>query len=345
MGTAIPISRQSRRRFRVREYRAGDDVGILALFNRTFARGDPARARDQATWRWLYERCPQGRRISIAEAEDGTIIAHFAAIPLRLQYRGEERIAGHCVDSMVDSDWRGLGPESPFLATARHYFVRFGDPPPNHLNYGFPNRTAMRIGVQALDYLPVHTRFPTVFYNGFENRPLRRLGARGANRRRSTVRSFGDRHDRLWRELRRRYELALVRDAAYLNWRYVDAPHRYEVIEVHDRANTLRAIAVFRRGWSGAPILALVDLLVAPDDVDSLARILRHGADTVRSGEQIRFEAWLPPESPWFRHALRLGMDAEPSPFTIACRLPRTPEAFDWHRSNWYFTIGDSDVF
>jgi hypothetical protein len=327
--------------FRVRCYRPGDEDGILALFGRAF----PGAQRGLATWRWLFRDCPQGARITVAEAADGGIVAHYAAIPLRLWCRGEERPVGHYVDSMVDPRWRRLGRRGPFLATASAYFRWFGDPAPNHLNYGFPNPQALRLGVRHLAYEVVHQRFPTLFYNGFEERPLRRLNSRGADCSARPVARFGHRHAGLWERLRPSIGLALCRDPAYLNWRYVDAPLRYECREILDRTGAVRGLFVLRHGWAGQPITALVDLLVAPTDVDALACALRCALGPVRDRVAARLELWLPPGSPWFCHALELGLQAETSLFTMVCSLPRTPDQLGWHRANWYFTIGDSDVF
>jgi hypothetical protein len=82
------------------------------------------------------------------------------------------------------------------------------------------------------------------------------------------VARFGTEHDALWQRVSADYTCAVVRDASYLNWRYVGQPGQdYVRLEVRN-GDDLLAIAVllvrepgpvyqYRRG-------ALVDLVVAP---------------------------------------------------------------------------------
>ena len=102
---------------------------------------------------------------------------------------------------------------------------------------------------------------------------------------------------------------------------------------------------VLRAGWMGQPILALVDFLGPPDDRELLGTALEHAVRTATETRQIRVELWFPERSPLFWHARCLGFHAEPTQLTFCVRLYGEHEELDWHRDNWHYSIGDSDIF
>lgn len=324
--------------FSVRYYRCGDEHAIVRLFERAFGL-----RRDLAVWRWLYDQPPLGRRVVVAEADDGDIVAHYAAIPLWMTVEGREVIGNHCVDSMVDPSMRrGLAHEGPFLRTARCFFEHLGDPAPSYLNYGFPNRAAYRVGTNHLEYLTTFRPIPALFHNLYDGSPAPSLGVASGYEMRRIERCGGDVDD-LWRRLAPTYGFALRRDAAYLNWRHADCPVPHELFEVRHHGS-LRAVVALRAGWSSASILAITDWLGGLDDRDALRAVLGHALERAREERLERVELWLPERSPLFAACRSLGFSVEASPFTMVCRLPRTPGQLAWHRDRWFYTIGDSDV-
>lgn len=159
------------------------------------------------------------------------------------------------------------------------------------------------------------------------------------------VRRFDSDVDRLWAELRPAFAFAAIRDSSYLNWRYVDAPAAHRLFEVRTPGSAaLRAVFVLRHGWCEPSILALSDLLAAPDDRAALNAALAIAIDAAHTVGQTRVEMWLPPTHPTFRAALDLGMATEPGPANLTICLYRDDDDLEWYRRNWFFTIGDFDA-
>ncbi len=85
---------------------------------------------------------------------------------------------------------------------------------------------------------------------------------------------FGARHDELWARVARDMECAVVRDASYLNWKYVEQPGqdflRLEVVE----GETARGVAVLAfhepDGKYAYRRASLVELVAPPSDDRSL---------------------------------------------------------------------------
>jgi hypothetical protein len=340
----------SERPYTVRPWRPGDETSLLALFNSVFGEGDPNfTPRTLAQWEWLYRRNPAGTQIVVGVEADGTVISHYACLPARAQVDGEIVVAGQGVDSMVRADYRrGLKREGAFLATARGYFDHFGRWPTCAFGYGFPNRAAYPIGVRLIGYLPVFRPLATLYRNFFEAGDDDAVGREFAGAADVVeVDRFGAVADELWRRVAPAYPFALVRDGAYLDWRYADCGwlgyRRFVVRE--KQGGAVRALFVTRANWQRLPIQAVVDWLGEPGDAAALALALRTATRLARTGNQARVEAWFPEASPQFAHALANGFKSEPCQYALCVMLYREQPTLEWIKPRWYFTMGDSDVF
>jgi hypothetical protein len=342
----------SERATTVRPYRPGDEASILALFNGVFGEGDARfETRTLEQWRWLYRDNPAGTQIVVSVEDDGTVVGHYACLPARARVDGEVVVAGQGIDSMVRADYRsGLKREGAFVRTARGYFEHFGHWPICAFGYGFPNRQAYPIGVRLVGYKPVFRPLPTLYRNFFEegddDAVGRETSADAARLDVVEVDRFGAVADELWTRLAPDFPFALVRDAAYLDWRYAACPWLgYRRYVVRERGGRVRALFVARANWQRQPIGALVDFLGAPDDAAAVGLALRTTTRLAREAGQARVEAWFPERSPWFRHALGSGFRSEPCQYVLCVMLYRERPDLEWVRERWYYTIGDSDVF
>jgi hypothetical protein len=102
------------------------------------------------------------------------------------------------------------------------------------------------------------------------SRPLDRLFAIRAPSGALAVtreRGFGDEFDRLWDAVADDYPAIVVRDRAYLTWRYTDNPTPYVILAARDAGGGLRGYAVaLVIQWGTRRIGYLVDVLTRPRD-------------------------------------------------------------------------------
>lgn len=333
----------------IRPYQPGDEQKIVALLNEVFAADNPDyQPRSLAQWQWIYRDNPAGQQIVVAEEPGGALVGHYACIPYRCQVQGETLICGQGVDSMVRQDYRrGLKAEGLFLRTARAFFARFGRPEVARYGYGFPNKHAFRIGVRLLGYQPVQDPVPTLGFNIYAERSeAAGLEALAAAAGVVEVRDYGAAADELWARLAAELPMAILRDGRYLDWRYRDcALASYRGFALPAADGRLRGLAVLREGWQGVPIAAICELLVPRADRDAAQVLLAHLLAIARASGQQRLELWMPPWHPWFVLARDLGMVAEDSPYHLCVKAYGEPFAADWPRSNWYYSIGDTDSF
>lgn len=334
----------------IRPYEPGDEAGILRLFNAVFAEDDPGYAdRAEAAWRWEFGENPAGTQVVLAVEPAGRVVAQYACLPAVAQIEGRRVCCGQGVDSVVHADYRrGLRKDGAFLRTARYYFEHYGVPEHNAFGYGFPNDKAYRVGVKLLGYTPVHAPVRTLARNLFQHDDDAECTA-GAAAEGEVVRldGFDERIDRLWARLQPELPMSIVRDRAYLDWRYGRCPvGEYRTFGLTaPGGDELRALCVARPDWGGPPILALAEWMVARDDDGAAARLLGHVVAHARESGQARVEAWLPPWHEQHATLSRRGFRAEDCQYNLCIVIYEPTLTVPWVTDNWFFTIGDSDVF
>jgi predicted N-acetyltransferase YhbS len=115
----------------IREYRAGDEAGILQLFEEVFGY-----SRGRERWEWQYQNNPQGAGwITVAEQEN-QIVGHVAIVRMDLNFLGRQVPGGQTCDFMVRSDQRGQGLTTKLLNFNNHNAEQQG----LRAMFGFPNR-------------------------------------------------------------------------------------------------------------------------------------------------------------------------------------------------------------
>ena len=183
-------------------------------------------------------------------------------------------------------------------------------------------------------------------------RASRLLGRLGSSPRRITWRTidtFGPEHDVLWSSVRSQYGAAVVRDASYLNWKYVAQPgQHFRRVETRDNGQVSGVCVwtvhepddthAYRRGW-------IIDAVVSHGDRDAVAALLRAVAEDA-AGQRVdvlEFDIWARAMVPHLRRSgfirgakTRLLLIAAGGLDARAAAALRSPDA-------WYATRGDSD--
>ena len=86
-----------------------------------------------------------------------------------------------------------------------------------------------------------------------------------------TIRHFDERFTRLWERIGGRVRFAVRRDAAYLNWKYIQAPHVRYTIAALERDGEAAGYVVYRHVQEPrGRVTLLVDFLTDPADHDGI---------------------------------------------------------------------------
>jgi len=159
------------------------------------------------------------------------------------------------------------------------------------------------------------------------------------------LRRFDASFTALWEKLAERFDLAVRRDAAYLNWRYIEPPHvRYSAVALK-RQGEVHGYAVYRHKHEPlGRVTLLVDFLTHPDDVSGVKTLLRWVDRAARAEDSDKVRCYAV-HGPFRRVLRRNGYFGVKSSIEVAIKLNavQVPKGFYDKTENWHITYGDSD--
>lgn len=338
-------------------YRPEDRRGVEALYRRVF--GNDAAEASRLRWEWQYRRNPNnpGHEPEIWIAREGpAIIGQYATMPVKLSVRGQEVQGSWGMDVMVapERQRQGLG-EVLFRTWDRNVGASLG------------------LGLSDASYrLFQKLRWPDVGPIPCLVKPLTRRALRrpnwpvGLNRLVSAVtlpfirivarnrplraevrliQRFDESFTALWEELAPKFEFAVRRDAAYLNWKYVSAPHvRYSIAALR-RDDRNVGYAVYRHVHEPrGRVTLLVDFLADPDDEAGLATLLHWVDREARHADSDKIRAFAMHAA--FRRVLRRSgyfVVKSTMEFVVKVNGVDVDPGFYETTDRWHVTLGDSD--
>ncbi len=338
-------------------FRPDDRKGVDTLLRRT--QGADAADASRLRWDWQHRRNPfnaSGNPGIWVAREGPTVVGQCSTIPVRLSLKGLEVDGAWGTDATVapERDAQGLDE-----ALVRAWDRNIGA----SLALGLPERSR-----QMLDRL----RWPASHIVPCLVKPLTRRAVRvpslptPVNRLLSAlaspvvhvvsrsrplraecepIRRFDRSFTALWERLAGRFDLAVRRDAAYLNWRYIEPPHvRYTVVALRRQAET-HGYAVYRHKHEPlGRVTMLVDFLVDPDDESGLKTLLRWVDRAARAEDSDKIRCYTLNSA--FRRVLRRnGYFVVKSSLEVNVKINvvQVPTGFYEDTGGWHVTYGDAD--
>jgi predicted N-acetyltransferase YhbS len=338
-------------------YRPDDRRAVDALYRRVF--GNDAAEASRLRWEWQYRRNPNnpGGEPEIWIAREGpAIVGQYATMPVQVSIGGREVRGSWGMDVMVapERQRQGLG-EVLFRTWDRNVGASLG------------------LGLSDSSYrLFQKLRWPDVgplpcFVKPLTRRALRRPNWPVAvNRLVSAVtlpiiklvartrplaaevrmlQRFDDSFTELWEQLAARFDLAVRRDAAYLNWKYVSAPHVRYLIAALRRNDRNVGYAVYRHLHEPrGRVTLLVDFLTDPDDQAGFDTLLRWVDREARAADSDKIRSFALHAG--FRRILRrAGYFQVKSTVQFVTKVNgvEVADSFYDDTDRWHVTLGDSD--
>ena len=338
-------------------YRPDDRRGVEALYRRVF--GHDAADSSRLRWEWQYRRNPNtaGGEPDIWIAREGpAVVGQYATMPVRLAVKGREITGSWGMDVMVapERQRQGLG-EVLFRTWDRNVGASLGlglseasyrlfqklrwpDVGPVPCLIKPLSRRAFRHprwGV-AMNRLISAITFPLVLIVS-RTRPLR------AEVR--MIQRFDGTFTALWESLAPKFDFAVRRDAAYLNWKYASAPHVRYSIAALVRDGRPAGYAIYRHLHEPrGRVTLLVDFLADPEDHEGVQTLLRWVDREARDADSDKIRTFAMHAG--FRRMLkRSGYFQVKSTmeFVVKVNALEVDASFYEHTDNWHVTLGDSD--
>ncbi len=327
----------------MRAYEPGDEVEILATFNRVFARVDAGfRPRTLAAWRWRFLENPSGSRILLAVTGEGRVAGQLAVIVQRVRLDGRPSCFGQGVDQMSDPELK-QGLARSLVGVLGNTVVKLYSGPLPHqdsLGWGAPVPAAWRAGKSFARYEIIRTQLklraaPDELRPG----PIGAVSVEEA-------RAFPEEVSGLFERAVRSHGAMAVRDKPQLDWRWTAQPGKRCRIGLARRAGELVGYAVFARGdFDGEPDQGLIgDWLVAPGDGGAGAALLAWLGRCAREEGTARLTAIFPDTTAEWLDFQRAGFRVAPSRYFLIGRQYLRGYDVRWMHRHWYYTLGDTDL-
>ncbi|UCH98186.1 MAG: GNAT family N-acetyltransferase, partial [Candidatus Aminicenantes bacterium] len=286
-------------------------------------------------WYWKFTaRNPAGHSfIWVAEHEDH-LVGHFAAVPFRLKVFDEELTASHTIGALVDKKFQNRGLLKFVGGKLMDELAR------NNIIYtwGFPNKLAHKFENVALGYNDlINFDEWKITTANLEKGP--------ANPNIRQVTEFDRRFDQLWETCSSDYEIAVVRKAAFLNWRYLQRPDwEYFPFGFYDN-EVLKGYIVLKLYREAEALRGhIIDIFGARNDEQTLSPLIDHSLYFFIEKNVTEVMVWF-----WGNRLIeelftRKGFSKEEIDRPLILRINKEhkyqKEILD--NSHWYFTMGDS---
>lgn len=338
-------------------FRPEDRRGVETLYRRRFG-ADAAQA-NRLRWDWEHQRNPNNPtgQPNIWVAREGpTVVAHYRTLPVRVSLKGLEVDGAWGTNALVapERDRQGLG-EALVRAWDRNSGAGLAlglssDARAVLDRLRWPDSAVVPCVVKPLTRRAVRTpKLPTPINRLLSALlfPVVQVVARSRPLRAECepIRRFDASFTTLWERLAPKFDLAIRRDAHYLNWRYIEPPHvRYAVVALK-RHGEVQGYAVYRhRHEPLGRVTMLVDFLVDPDDDAGLKTLLRWIDRAARAEDSDKIRCYVMNGA--FRRVLRRnGYFNVKSTLEVAAKVNavQVPKGFYDDTDGWHITYGDSD--
>jgi GNAT superfamily N-acetyltransferase len=330
----------------VRRYEDRDEHAVLELLTESLG-GGPAGTRPAEFFRWKHLENPFGRSFMLVAEDAGRLVGLRAFMRWRFVFDGGKVRAARAVDTATHPEYQGRGIFTRLTLAALEELRGEVD-----LIFNTPNEKSMpgylKMGWEVMGTVPVsvRVRHPVRVVRGRRSVgnvpgatadiPIGAMTAAEALQDAALAPLLEDRVPSRG--------LETPRDLAFLRWRYGSAPLLdYRAVRL-DSGGQLRGMALFRARTRGTLREATVaDVLVAPGDVTSAARLLArvgrtgsfdHVACAFAKGTEIARAARRSMFLPAGRGVTVVVNELRPT----SAPDPRRPES-------WRFVLGDLEVF
>jgi hypothetical protein len=350
-----------------------DPAGLLALAEAVFPGEDVS---DPRYVHWLYEENPVRPAYELMTRSGGIVSGHIAGVPLRYRLAGADVLGGIAVNAITHPDHRGRGifivlhAEVSKMTAARDIHFLFGFANPNsekgclrHLHY-------RDLGRFPLWVLPLRWGRIAASQESLP-RPLRRLaGAAGAPfvalwrtvRRPSggrgirveKIAAVGPEFDELWTEAGKDYTNIAVRDAKFLDWRFVKPPtRRYDIFAARAGGRLAGYLVGTTTHFGGLSWAMIADLLVPATAAGRAAagRLIAAFTCHARAAGADVAGCLMLRHAPAAAALRRNGYLVAPPrimprefPILLQWNAPQAPPEGVFDARNWYLTMGDYDA-
>ena len=358
--------------WQIRGYEKGDEYQILRLRQVVFGDIDPVRLKP-STWEWQFRHNPAGEAFCCLAEDRGTIVGQYAAIPTCFSVKGKETLFAFSCDTMIHPDYRKQG---MFTALAKKVYRLIESQHRITTVWGFPNKIALpgftkHLNWSLLSVFPLRViplRPLAMFLSSLPLKTTSRKEWRdpgaGSSLELSVSRAgfpevpgllvepvtrFDAEFDTLWNRNRGIAPVIQVRNAAYLNWRYLGVPgFHYRPFAIRLKGRLSGYMVIRMMNVAGHFFGVLADLFPFPiRDRHTTRRLFLFAREYCRTqGAEFMTCLLSRSDASFFREVgfRKVPAILSPRKWYFGCRYSQDERAVLGAEMNWYLTYGDTDI-
>jgi hypothetical protein len=318
-----------------RDYNNGDETHIIRLFNRVFSREISL-----SLWKWRFRENPDGKGIIKLMFDGDILIGHYAVIPMSVRVTGMSIKAALAMTSMTHPDYSGRGIFTSLAKEVWNVCQQQGF----SFVYGFPNEAAHpvltgRLGWEGIGKIVALRKI-------LSGKPINLQTVAEIK----NVERFDKKVDLLWDEVKNEYPVSIPRIEKYLNWRFSRNPDiQYQKYIISEPLGRILGYVVLKEYIRGVVKKGhIVDMLSVPND-EVIRMLVRHSCVHFKYRQITDISGWFPAGSRYLRVMEEEGFKAGKSRQNFDVRMlnddGNLARIVTGALTNWYLTMGDSDVF
>jgi len=352
----------------IRAYREADEEAILELWKAVYPEREYNDKQWMRWWRWMYKENPSGAPVIWFAEANGKLVGQYAIIRVKMKIGNKVIIGAQSLDTVTHPEYRHKG---VFQTLAKKTYEQAANEGV-HIVYGFPNQYSYPGFIRRLDWFDIATTqtLLKVLYWGnitkkrVRNRFLSSILAPAINlvsneilfRTQKTsfvqgleiaqISSFDERVNEFWAEISGQYQIMVVRNKDYLNWRYVNIPDANYLIYVAEIAGKIYGYLVFQcTQTEQTKVGNIFDILAQSEKIAQhlISKAIEHckqeRVDTIYCS--------MIANNLYLKAFRKNGFVSLPfvkgSKFCAYSSSPNIPKEFLKDPKNWVVQIGDSD--
>lgn len=310
----------------VKEYKDGDEEKIIDLFEDIFNQN-----MSLEYWKWNYDNELFSEKYINLMWDNTTLAGHYAIIPVNMIINKKMVKTGLSMTTMTSSQYKKKG---IFKTLASDLYSKINNEV--DLVWGFPNNNSIHGFLKYLNWkqimdIPMYT--------------CQTYKSNSSNPNIKSIDKFDEKFDSLFESVKNKYKIIVCRDSKYLNWRYEENPQNKYLYLVYEKDDNYLGYCIYKlyKNENGKEQCDIVDMLAINGQI--FTEILGYTLNRMADIKVEQANLWMN-NSEFLKCAKRVGFNETDFKTHVACKINCDNLDEDiYNYSNWYLTMGDSDVF
>lgn len=350
----------------IRDYREGDEEQIFELVEAVQGERVPEKEHWLKGWKWMFVDNPDSAFIIWLAEHDGKMVGVYPAIIETMKVEDKVIKGAQLVDTMTHPHYRRHGICSTLGKKALSeiengkarlaYCFPTQQVYPLHMKSGWLDISPLQVMIKPLNLYSLLEKYLTrkrlllrIFIIAgklatkivFRSKKPPRVNGLAV----SQISYFDDRFDAFWQKVSNDYNIIVVRDKKYLNWRYIDVPNAKYMVYVAEKDEEIYGYVVLGYDKTKELTFGYIYDIIAPSDREDVIQCLI--SKSVERFEEQKVDvifSQMVPNKIYRKALLKNGFIPyfrSKSRFIAYNASPNLSQSFIKNPKNWFIQKGD----